>query len=752
MTETPYLRRYNAPACAAGPFEGEIRIQRDRIRLLFEFFFISGFCGLLYQVVWLRLAFASFGVITPVISVVISVFMLGLALGSAAAGRLVAGLARATRLSAIHFYAASELVIGAGAFVVPRLFGVGTAMLAHAGATDSFSYLSLSAVAIALAILPFAFAMGATYPLVMAYVREESDAETHSFSRLYLANVLGASMGALLTATVFVELLGFHRTLAVAGTMNLLVAIGAALLGQRSRKRGAVQQAPAPSPARDAPGPRVAWARTILFTTGFAALAMEVVWTRNFAPALGTQVYAFASLLVAYLVATWIGSYAYRKDLASGRALSIGGLLALAVIAALLPVVLNDPRAVPDGAARAVLALASVMPFCAVLGYLTPRLIDDYARGNPSMAGGAYAINAAGCILGPLVSSYALLPAVGARISLVALCLPLLLLAVAYARELPRRARWAGAGVAGGLLAFAAAGSVSYENPCSWTARNCEVRRDYTATVVSLGSGMQRRLLVNGVGITELTPITKFMGHLPAALHSGRPASALVICFGMGTTFRSLLSWGLDTTAVELVPSVRDAFPFYFDDAAAVMRNPRGRVVIDDGRRFLERTRRKFDIVVVDPPPPVEAAASSLLYSREFNEAVKHRLNPGGVFQTWFPVGEERIARAIARSLSESFPYVRVYRSVEGWGLHFTASMQPIPELDADALLARMPAAARKDLAEWSSGDLRSEVASVLGSELPISRLVTPDAPDTITDDRPFNEYFLVRRALAASR
>jgi spermidine synthase len=290
LTETPHLRRYNAPACAAGPFEGEIRIQRDRIRLLFEFFFISGFCGLLYQVVWLRLAFASFGVITPVISVVISVFMLGLALGSAVAGRLVAGLARATRLSAIHFYAASELVIGAGAFVVPRLFGVGTAMLAHAGATDSFSYLSLSAVAIALAILPFAFAMGATYPLVMAYVREESDAETHSFSHLYLANVLGASMGALLTATVFVELLGFHRTLAVAGTMNLLVAIGATLLGRRSRGRGPAPQAPARVPAADAPGPRVAWARTILFTTGFAALAMEVVWTRNFAPALGTQV------------------------------------------------------------------------------------------------------------------------------------------------------------------------------------------------------------------------------------------------------------------------------------------------------------------------------------------------------------------------------------------------------------------------------------------------------------------------------
>ena len=55
---------------------------KSLVKIPFLLFFISGFCGLLYQVVWLRLAFRSFGVITPVLSVVISVFMLGLALGS----------------------------------------------------------------------------------------------------------------------------------------------------------------------------------------------------------------------------------------------------------------------------------------------------------------------------------------------------------------------------------------------------------------------------------------------------------------------------------------------------------------------------------------------------------------------------------------------------------------------------------------------------------------------------------------------
>src|SRR5271167_2979850 len=89
-------------------------------RVLFFLFFLSGFCSLAYQVVWTRMAFASFGIITPVLSVVLSVFMLGLAVGSWAGGCWISGLVRRTGQSAIIFYAVAELLIGVGAFVVPR--------------------------------------------------------------------------------------------------------------------------------------------------------------------------------------------------------------------------------------------------------------------------------------------------------------------------------------------------------------------------------------------------------------------------------------------------------------------------------------------------------------------------------------------------------------------------------------------------------------------------------------------------------
>src|SRR5580765_575516 len=94
-------------------------------RILFVLFFVSGFSGLVYQVVWTRLAFASFGIILPVLSVVVSVFMLGFSVGAWAAGRMIRSVQQTTRLSAAWFYGITELVIGLGAFAVPRLFGLG---------------------------------------------------------------------------------------------------------------------------------------------------------------------------------------------------------------------------------------------------------------------------------------------------------------------------------------------------------------------------------------------------------------------------------------------------------------------------------------------------------------------------------------------------------------------------------------------------------------------------------------------------
>ncbi|HIE72214.1 MAG TPA: hypothetical protein EYP98_19715, partial [Planctomycetes bacterium] len=291
----------------------------------------------------------------------------------------------------------------------------------------------------------------------------------------------------------------------------------------------------------------------------------------------------------------------------------------------------------------------------------------------------------------------------------------------------------------------------THEDPSVYV--NAEVRRDATASVVAHGEGLKKRLLVNGVGITELNSVTKVMAHLPLVMREKLPESTCVICFGMGTTFRSLGSWGGRFTAVELVPSVCESFGFFFADAEQVLARPGARVVVDDGRRFLSRIEEKLDLITIDPPPPVEAGGSSLLYSREFYAVLRERLSDTGVLQQWFPGGEEKIAQAVVNTLKQSFPHLIVCRSFEPphVGLHLLASHYPLKVPTIEQAIARMPEAAKADMLEWVPGvTLDRAWGYVLAQFVPVEQLLPDDPSVMITDDQPFNEYFLLRRTFGA--
>ena len=732
-----------------------------RRRILFLLFFISGFSGLVYQVVWTRLAFASFGIITPVLSVVLSVFMLGLALGSWAGGRWIAPLTQRTGWSAAYFYGAAELVIGLSAFAVPKLFAAGESFLLASGQTDSFTYLFLSALVLAISLLPWCICMGTTFPFMMAYIRAQTGREAGSFSFLYVANVLGAMSGTLLAAAVLVELLGFHYTLWVAAAGNFLISVVSFFLGRKDLKSSvpaddaggseAVADA-TPNQRGTFSGGAIQW---ILFSTGFIAMAMEVVWTRAFTPVLKTQVYSFAAIVFIYLGATFAGSWFYRRELKLKRPLPKEGLLAGLAITAFLPVVVNNAK-IQDinfsnpgiNLTDALVLLGGITPFCALLGCLTPGLIDEYAGGNPRRAGRAYAVNVLGCILGPLIACYLLLPHLSERLALILLALPFFVFCFQSWRAYSRELRLVLPVSMAAMVAWAALGTEDYENWLNRTRHSgAVIRRDYTATVISYGQGWDRMLLVNGFGMTVLTPITKFMVHLPLAFHQAPPKSALVICFGMGTSYRSAMSWNIDTTVVELVPSVTRAFGYYHDDAAKFIDTTNGHIVTDDGRRFLKRTPLKFDVIVVDPPPPVQAAGSSLLFSREFFELARQHLNPGGIIQMWVPGDAEReSAQAVLRSMGECFPQVRCFPSAAGWGTHLLGSTEPLERLDAGQLAAKMPETARRDLLEWYGTNAASAVLErVVNAEFPAATLLNADPGVQVTDDEPFNEYYLLR-------
>ena len=719
------------------------------------FFFTSGFCSILYELIWLRLAMAQFGVTTAMVSIVLSTFMAGLGAGSWAAGRLLRN--QAQRLtSPLRLYGTAELLIGCSAIAVPLELRAGCYLLERLGNSLSLSssgYYVTAGVWLALTLVPWCACMGATIPLGMSAIRRDQRLESHrSFSFLYLANVFGAVAGALIPL-LLVELFGFTGTLRFGMVLNIAICAASFLLARKQMPQETgnnLDDAEPNAVAITSPamhrtfGNSTLW---LLFATGLTSMGMEVVWTRQYTPFVGTFVYSFAAILSVYLLATFLGSSIYRVW--SRRHTGEGALVWLFVwLASLMPLLTADARLHFFYWLRVPLGIAA---FSGLLGFLTPMLVDRFSAGDPDRAGIGYAVNIAGCILGPLLAGFFLLPYLDERYALVALAAPWLLVSLSFVWFRPSESSTgltARRAVVCGLILLASFALISKTQSYGQQVPNAQVRRDSTATVIAKGAGMRKWLVVNGVSMTILTPVTKLMSALPLAFLDHAPHNALVICFGMGTTHRSMLSWGIDSTAVDLVPSVPALFWYYHSDAAELLKSPRSHVVVDDGRRFLERTAGQYDVIVIDPPPPMEAAGSSLLYSREFYAAAQKRLRPDGILQQWFPGGDAVSTAAVARALQESFPYVRAFVGIEGWGVHYLASRQPIPDRSAVDLAKRMPPRAAADLVEWGPfPNAEQQFAAVLRHEVPVSRIVAIDplAP-AMQDDRPVNEYYLLRK------
>ena len=690
---------------------------------------------------------AQFGVTSALVSIVLSIFMAGLGLGSWGSGYAIRKFGGQIKISAMRLYALAELMIGISAVAVPYQLLLGRKLLGRSAVSSSAAYYLVSGAWVALTLIPWCACMGATIPIMMWAIRKHfSQGTQRSFSFLYLANVMGAVAGAAVPP-LLIEIYGFRGTLRVGAVLNGLLFVSAMVLSGQwlnvEEGSGISSHNASPMRAQRSDSKRVL---LLLFTTGLTSMGAEVVWIRLFTPYLGTVVYAFALILGVYLASTFVGSKIYRYWSRTGgkEGTLVWGCLGLAT---LLPLAAASPQfALPAYQLLEVLRLVlGIALFSGLLGFVTPMLIDRWSGGDTDHAGRAYAVNVVGCILGPIVAGFLLLPVMSERWVLLAFVAPWLVVGVnpkwsVGSQEKESRAwpRYLCYGLTAAALVLAFTIKDYYED----TYANHQVLRDNTATVVASGTGMEKHLAVNGVGITYLTPMTKLMAHLPLAFLDRKPNSALVVCFGMGTTYRSLMSWDISTTAVELVPSVPRLFGYFHSDAAQLLSSPLSHIVVDDGRRYLERTQEQYDVITLDPPPPVEAAGTSMLYSKEFYSAIRLRLAPGGILQQWLPRGDAVVQAAVARALQQSFSYVLVF--------HFLASDHPIVRRTAQELADRMPERALRDLLEWGpSATAAQQLSIILGRELSLDQM-TAGAPlePALQDDLPANEYFFLRRYL----
>ena len=617
----------------------------------------GGAAALSWESVWQLQASLAFGVSAAGTALTLAATMGGMTVGALLAGAWLRRRGGATR--PLRLYGALELSIGiAGALVLPgfRLLEV---LDARVYAVLPAWAPAIHGLGMALLIAPASMAMGATVPVFQLVARAHGTA----ISALYASNTAGAALGVLALSFIALPRLGVTLACALLAAVN-----GAVFALSRSLRASGGAAAPEQVPVDAAPTLSPRLAGLVVAFTGFATFGLEVVWFRAMRAAFWSTSGTFAILLAAVLVPLAVGArlvpWLRRLGLTPGALLGCAGaaiLLATPLIERLdLAIGVSEVYTVTVATWFAI-SLLTVAPAVACLGTALPWCLDDTP--DPGTTGRLYASNALGSVAGALVAAWGLLPVLGSSRSAWALGVGVVVLAACIA---PRRRILIAAvglaclGVAAGFTSSPGRDRVQFHRGfASHSILAHDEGPDFTASVLE-GPAGERLLFIDGFVATSDHRIgshyMEWMGRLPALLHHA-PRRGLVICFGTGQTANGLRSEGIaELDVVELSPAVFELARL-FPANDGVLDDPRVEAIAMDGRAWLRRTDRLYDVITLEPMPPNFAGVNSL-YSREFYEIMAERLAPGGVVAQWLPIHmlTPHHARSITHTFLESFP------------------------------------------------------------------------------------------------
>ena len=733
--------------------------------LILGIFVLSGAAALIDEIVWSRQLVLVFGNTTQAVSAILTGFFGGMAVGSIVGGRIADRVAVPLRM-----YGILELALVVVVLVTPvsfRLIGD-----LYRGIYPSLEgapqLLALVRVALAvLALAPATVMMGATLPTLTRYLSRSAELSS-AFSRLYAANTIGAIVGTAVAGFVLIELLGLSGALAVGAGCSAVAGLAALWLS-----RGPVTSRSWRSPGPGLGAPRLALA--VAFISGLTSLGYQVTWTRLLASGTGNTTYVFTTILTTFLIGLALGALVFaavRSRIGDPLRLLAGSQIAAAALAlAGLLLVLVAPHVPTPGKSLETIsallgsALLTVLPVTLMLGIAFPAssaLLPDDAAHAGQGSGALLGVNTIGAIVGSLVIPFFLIPVLGSPLLVGVLAATNALLGIALAWRLiggrtGRRMAVAGAVVTVAIVAVAVLpGLLVQPNVAYIASAGGAVFASTEDEIASVQAGQIHatpELWVAGTSMTLLTVDAKLMPILPLI---ARPDSkdALIVAFGMGSAFRGALIAGLRADAVELVPSVPKMFGYYYSDAAAVLADPAGRVIVADGRNHLALTDRRFDIIVTDPPPPIESSGAAVISSREYYEAGRDHLTDGGIMMQWVPYGGPLIDFLDhIRTFASVFPEVTLVKGAGGYGIYMLGSAAPIALSEADirAVLARPGVLDDISSAYDSPAKTVDDWVAVIARQTWLTgdavRETAGPGP-LITDDRPRPEYFLLRRVL----
>lgn len=668
------------------------------MRRLYLIFFASGFAGLIYESIWTHYLKLFLGHAAYAQTLVLAIFMGGMAVGSGLASRFSTGIRQPLRI-----YAAIECAIGLCAIAFHPVFLASTETFFTASAAAGLSgaaFVTAKWTLATMLILPQSILLGATFPLfAAAATRARPQQAGHAIATLYFTNSLGGTVGVLASGFIMIPSFGLPGTIIAAGVVNLAIAALAARLPAAGAPPADMRDTVAASRA-DATFRLLI---VVSFLTGASSFIYEVGWIRMLSLVLGSATHSFELMLSSFILGLALGGLWVRTriDATANAGLLLGYVQIAMGLAAVATLPLHNlsfdliGRAVQslprDDQGYAVFNLirygvASLIMFPAAFyaGMTLPlatRLLFSHCGQGERAIGLIYATNTVGAIAGVVFAVHIGLPLLGLDYLIASGAMIDVLLGGALLVAFAGRARLRQVAAATMTCAAGAAiGSVSFDpqklasgvfrtGRTSADGKVIAMRHGKTATISIESDGDKVSIRTNGkpdasaqtrsptgYAIDEVT--MTLIGTFPLLLHPN-PEKVANIGFGSGITGETLLDdprvRHLDT--IEIEPAMVELARYFDPLNRNVYQDPRSHIHLDDAKSFFAtEAREPYDLIVSEPSNPWVSGVSGL-FSVEFYRHVKRYLKDDGLFAQWLQVYELNGDRAVSviKAVSESF-------------------------------------------------------------------------------------------------
>jgi spermidine synthase len=694
----------------------------SRRGLIYAATFLSGLNALVFQVVWQKYLSFLVGSEARSISLVIAVFLFGLATGYRFWGNLTEyNFSRKAILKAVGYI---ELGIAGYALVFASYFEF----------VRGLSYMAPDWLVIDLGITAMllfipTFLMGASIPLLTAAIPDTSDEVSYCHSRIYGINTLGAFLGAFIGGMYLLPTFGLPLSLAIGAVANMIVGL-VFILNTLSGPVHKQEEIPAIPHRFGAFGIYL-----FVFTTGAVVIAYEVLFMRILGLTIGSGHYIFPIVVGVTILGLAIGSLTLRRTgLTSTRV--IRDLVRLSVLVAVVyftvphwPYWLSHVRISLTGLPSnywvfltivTVFISVFLLPVVIPMGRLLPlgyALIDKTRSDYGKVCGRVYFFNTLGTVFGAVGLAYALF--LWFNLDMIfKLCLALMLVLAAYLSWREQRMRWTAACAFLAVLAVFMPGwnrqlhylgafrdtqpqAYHFQGPLhipeQVPRRQLLHFEDDPNTTVSVSYFDDDRvgppsmtIFVNGksdgntVGDYSNMVLTGLLPYLYAS--KDRDLQVAIVGLGTGMTSGALAA-AQDVgqvTTLEISGGVKRAVQDrgLFDDFNfQLSSNPKSRIIQTDAFRFFARSDERFDIIISEPSNPWVVGVENL-FTADFYRMATDALTEDGIFFQWVQVYEmtSDVFAGIIANVVDEFPHVSLF--IIGTGdVGIIASHSPLADI-----------------------------------------------------------------------